>query len=72
MRRVLKTFFFHKNCHRAYFSRLFFYVFYCFFLTVLTVIITLILLMEERTVKRLEEEPRFFEVWQNRFLLLVK
>ena len=36
------------------------------------IFITLILLMEERTVKRREEEPSFFEVWHNRFLLLVK
>ena len=35
--------------------------FIVFFLTVLTVIITLILLMEERTVKRREEEPSFLK-----------
>ena len=67
MRRVLKTFFFTKIAIVLIFHDYSFTSFIVF-LTVLTVIITLILLMEERTVKRREEEPSFFQVWQNRFL----
>ena len=67
MRRVLKTFFSPKIAIVLIFHD-YSFTFFIVFLTVLTVIITLILLMEERTVKRREEEPSFFEVSQNRFL----
>ena len=68
MRRVLKTFFFFTKIAIVLIFHDYSFTSFIVFLTVLTVIITLILLMEERTVKRREEEPSFFEVWQNRFL----